>query len=134
MNHTLRHRLNEYPDIACERLEELSKLIFQVAANLELGEVEQSLKWGELSFSVKTGSPIRIDWKRKTPDKYYMFFHCQTKLVDTFRELYADKLELQGNRAIVLDITKPLPVFIITKCIEVTFTYKQRKHLSLLGM
>lgn len=126
--------MNDYPEIARERLEELSKLIFQVAANLELGEVEQSLKWGELSFSVKTGSPIRIDWKTKTPAKYYMFFHCQTKLVDTFRELFADKLEFQGNRAIVLDISKPLPTFIIAKCIELGFTYKQRKHMPLLGM
>ena len=105
----------------------------QAASDLELGEVEESLKWGEHSYSVKTGSPIRTDWKLKSPNQYYLFFNCQTKLIDTFRELHNDTLEFQGNRAIVLSLSSSLPEAEIKNCLELALTYQQRKHLPLLG-
>ena len=30
----------------------------QITSDLELGEVDETLKWGEPSYSVKTGSPL----------------------------------------------------------------------------
>ena len=133
MDKVVNYRFNDYPDSARVKLEYLRSLILQVAANLALGEVEESLKWGELSFSVKTGSPIRIDWKLKFPNNYYLFFNCKTKLVDTFRELYGDVLEFQGNRAIVLKLSEPIPEKIVKHCIELSLTYQKRKQLPLLG-
>jgi hypothetical protein len=74
-----------------------------------------------------------MDWKPQTPDRYFLFFHCQTKLVDTFRELYSSSLEFQGNRAIVLGVEKELPEKVIRHCIALAFRYKAIKHLPLLG-
>lgn len=122
-----------YPKQVQTRLVELRELILTVAAELNLGQVEESMKWGQLSFSVKTGSPFRIDWNAKSPEHYYLFFHCQTKLVDTFRQLYDKELEFQGNRAIVLPLSEPLPKQAISHCLSLAFTYRQRKHLPLLG-
>ncbi|WP_219703620.1 DUF1801 domain-containing protein [Marinomonas lutimaris] len=133
MNKAVQIRFDEYPENARIRLEELRSLVFRIAAELELGDVQESLKWGEPSYSVKVGSPLRMDWKPSSPDHYYLFFHCQTKLVDTFRELYGDVLEFQGNRAIVLSLFSPLPEATIKHCLELALTYHQRKHLPLLG-
>ncbi|TOQ38941.1 hypothetical protein CGG98_21345, partial [Vibrio parahaemolyticus] len=81
MDKVVKDRFDEYPDNARVRLEELRNIVFQVASELELGKVDETLKWGEPSYSVKTGSPLRIDWKLKSPNSYYVFFNCQTKLV-----------------------------------------------------
>ncbi len=118
------------------RIEELRNIVLTIASELKLGgEVEESLKWGGgPSYSVKTGSPVRMDWKQKTPSRYYLFFNCQTKLVDTFRELYSDSLEFQGNRAIILSLSAPLPEASIKTCLELALTYQKRKNLPLLGM
>ncbi|EHW0628594.1 DUF1801 domain-containing protein [Vibrio vulnificus] len=134
MDKAVKDRFDEYPDNARVRLEELRNLVFQVASELELGEVDETLKWGEPSYSVKTGSPLRMDWKLKSPNNYYLFFNCQTKLVDTFRELYGDELAFQVNRAIVLTLSKPLPETVIKSCLELALTYHQRKNLPLLGV
>lgn len=126
-------RFAQYPDNVRVRLDELRSIILSLANELDVGEVEESLKWGEPSYSVKFGSPIRLDWKIKSPTNYYLFFHCQTKLVDTFRELYADELVFQGNRAIVLSINEPLKKDIVKHCLTLAMTYQQRKHLPMLG-
>ncbi|MCG9599190.1 DUF1801 domain-containing protein [Vibrio sp. Isolate25] len=133
MNKVVKARFDEYPENVRLRLEELRNLVFQIASELELGEINESLKWGEPSYSVKTGSPLRMDWKLKSPNNYYLFFNCQTKLVDTFRELYGAVLEFQGNRAIVLSLSKPLPETAIKSCLELALTYQQRKNFPLLG-
>ncbi|EOX1767475.1 DUF1801 domain-containing protein, partial [Vibrio cholerae] len=76
MNKVVRERFDEYPENARIRLEELRNLVYQIASELELGEVNETLKWGEPSYSVKAGSPLRMDWKQKSPDNYYLFFNC----------------------------------------------------------
>ncbi|MFA0568885.1 DUF1801 domain-containing protein [Vibrio gallaecicus] len=133
MDKVVKERFDEYPENVRIRLEELRNLMFQIVSELELGEVEESLKWGEPSYAVKTGSPIRIDWKLKSPSNYYIFFNCQTKLIDTFRELHDGTLEFQGNRAIVLTLSNPLPEAEVKHCLELALTYQQRKHLPFLG-
>ena len=134
MNHAVKARFDEYPKHVRIRIEELRNIVLTIASELKLGEVEESLKWGEPSYSVKTGSPVRMDWKQKTPSRYYLFLNCQTRLVDTFRELYSDSVEFQGNRAIILSLSAPLPEASIKTCLELALTYQKRKNLPLLGM
>lgn len=126
-------KFKTYPEDVKTKLVEIRTMIYQLASNLTLGEVDETLKWGEPSYSVKSGSPIRIDWKAKTPNNYYLFFNCNTKLVATFRELYVDELEFQGNRAIVLNRSSPVPKQALSRCITLGLTYHQVKHLPLLG-
>ncbi|WP_320206541.1 DUF1801 domain-containing protein [Vibrio parahaemolyticus] len=130
MNKVVKERFDEYPENVRIRLEELRNLIFQIAFDLDLGEVDETLKWGEPSYSVKTGSPLRMDWKLKSPNNYYLFFNCQTKLVDTFRELYGEELVFQGNRAIVLSLSKALPETAIKSCLELAFSFGRVKKFT----
>jgi hypothetical protein len=133
MNAEIQGKLDSYPGHIKPLILELRNLVFSVAEDLGLGEIDETLKWGEPSYQVKNGSPVRIDWKSKYPDKYFLFFHCQTKLVDTFRELYSESLEFDGNRAIVLYVNKDLPKQVIRHCLELAMRYKSIKHLPLLG-
>jgi hypothetical protein len=133
MNAEIQGKLDSYPGHIKPLILELRNLVFSVAKDLGLGEIAETLKWGEPSYQVKNGSPVRIDWKSKYPDKYFLFFHCQTKLVDTFRELYSESLEFEGNRAIVLYVNKDLPKQVIRHCLELAMRYKSIKHLPLLG-
>lgn len=44
MNKVVKERFDEYPENARVRLEELRNLVFQIASDLELGEVDETLK------------------------------------------------------------------------------------------
>ena len=133
MKEEIQEKFDNYPEHISLLMHQLRELVLKVAEDQNLGKVEETLKWGEPSYLVKNGSALRIDWKSKTPNQYFLFFHCQTKLVDTFREVYSESLEFQGNRAIVLNIYKSLPEKIIRHCVELAFRYKSIKHLPLLG-
>ncbi|MBH0027108.1 DUF1801 domain-containing protein [Pseudoalteromonas sp. SWN29] len=121
---------NNYPQITKSTLIKLRELIYTVAQEQNLGAVEESIKWGEPSYSTINGSPIRIGFKGSS---CYLFFHCQSKLVSTFRELYSHSLTFEGNRAIVLNSEKPLPEYPLKACIKLALTYHSVKHLPLLG-
>ena len=136
MTDVIQNKFSQYPPNISTALNALRELIYSLVDELELGDIEETLKWGEPSFKVKTGSPIRLDWKTATPDNYYLFFNCQTKLVDTFRELYTDVLAFQGNRAIVLNInetTPPSATLALKHCLTLALTYQKVKLLPLLG-
>lgn len=130
---SVREKFDSYPEHVKSILLELRLLVFEIVREQNLGEVEETLKWGEPSYLVKTGSTVRFDWKQKSPESYFIYFNCKTKLVDTFRELYSNDLEFQGNRAIVLRLNAPMPTTILRHCIELSLKYKKIKHLTLLG-
>ena len=124
-----------YPKHIRKKMLALRQLVFETAAELDdVGNVEETLKWGEPSYRAKGGSTVRMDWKQSNPTQYALYFHCQTKLVDTFKELYRNKLKFQGNRAIVFDLNDQIPVDTIKHCIELTLTYHSRKKLPMLGV
>ena len=126
--------INSYPEPAKKHLLKLRELIFDLAKSANLEEPEESLKWGEPSYRVKGGSTLRMDWKAKTPDEYYLFFVCNTKLIDTFKTVFSDQLQFQGNRAIVLKLGEDIPEKILRTCIEMTFRYHSIKHIDLLNI
>lgn len=124
---------HQYPDRIRSKLAELKALILKTANELELSKVEESIKWGELSYSVKHGSPIRIDWKEQFNDSVFIYFNCNTKLVETFRELYPKQLILHGNRGLELKVEESWPERVICHCIELALRYHRLKNMSLLG-
>ncbi|MEJ2179610.1 MAG: DUF1801 domain-containing protein, partial [Gammaproteobacteria bacterium] len=119
-----------YPKHMRNNLMFLRQLVFDVALETEdVGDVEETVKWGEPSYVTKGGSTIRMDWKRSAPEQYAMYFHCRTKLVDTFKELYSGKLKFEGNRAIIFGENDQIPVDELKHCIYFSLTYHSKKHL-----
>lgn len=112
----------------------IRRLIFTVANRLDgLQSIQESLKWGEPSYTTITGSAVRLAWNASAADTYALCFHCRTTLVATFRKLYGKALVFEGNRAIVFRKDEKVPIEKLEKCIELALTYHQRKRLPLLG-
>ena len=93
-----------YPSDIREKLLRLRELIFEVAAETPgVGTIEETLRWGEpayLTTKTKTGSTVRIAWKKSQPAQYSMYFICTTNLVETFRSMFPRDFQYEGNRAI----------------------------------
>ena len=100
------------PEPARAGLRALRQMILDTAGSTEgVGAIQEALKWGQPSYltpETGSGSTIRIDRVKPADDQVAIFFHCQTDLVATFRELYPE-LSYSGNRAILLDARKKLP-------------------------
>lgn len=134
-NSKVQEVFEQYPAGIQSKLLKLRQLILDTAIETAgVGQVEETLKWGEPSFVVKNGSTIRIGWKRSKPDQYAIYFICSTKLVDTFKEVYPDVFSYEGNRAILFSENDEIPVNELKKCISMALTYHTRKHLPMLGM
>ena len=126
---------NNYPGYISDRLFELRELILETATDLdEIVTIEEDLKWGELSYSTPIGSTLRMDWKKKNPQQFSLYFQCTTKLVPTFKALYKDTFTFKKNRAIVFDVEQPLPIEQLKSCIKACLTYHKVKNLPLLGL
>ena len=57
----VKSKFDTYPEGIKTKLLLVRALIFELENELGLGQVTESLKWGEPSYHVKNGSPIRID-------------------------------------------------------------------------
>jgi len=125
-----------YPVRLRSKLMSLRRLILDTAAATPgVGRLKETLKWGQPSYltaETGSGSTIRID-RVKPADKpkggsgdgerYAIYFHCQTTLVPTFRQLYPEAFDFSGNRAILLDPDRPLPEAELRHCIALALTY-----------
>lgn len=116
-----------YPAPMRRRLLALRELILRTAAATDgVGELEETLKWGEpayLTSQTGSGSTLRIDWKKARPTEYAMYFNCQTTLVETFKTLFPDEFIYEGNRAIVFKASEPVPTDALAFCIAAALTY-----------
>jgi hypothetical protein len=124
-------KFSAYPAHVRPKLLALRELIFQTASTAEgAGEIEESLKWGEPAYATrnKSGSTVRIDWKRKTPDHYAMYFNCQTNLVETFRTLFPNDFKYDGNRALVFGLEDKIPKDSLALCVVASLTYHLQKR------
>jgi hypothetical protein len=122
-----------YPKPVKAKLLALRRLIFDTAKATEgVGALEEALKWGQPSYlttDTKSGSTIRIDQVKEADGQYAVYFHCQTDLVETFRELYPE-LHYGGNRSILLNAEEKLPEVSLRHCVALALTYHLRKRKS----
>ncbi len=115
-----------------KRLLALRDLIRSVAAATEgVGEIEETLKWGEpayLTAQSRSGSTIRLGSPKTQPGHCALYFNCNTNLVDTFRSLFPVGLQFEGNRAIVLAPDAKIDKPALALCIGAALTYHRDKN------
>ena len=120
-----------YPPAIRSKAMALRRLIFATAAATDgVGPITETLKWGEpayLTAASGSGSTIRIGWKKSAPGRYGLYFHCQTRLVETFRAQFPDLFVFEGNRAIVFEATDTVPAEPLAMCIAAALTYHRDK-------
>ena len=126
-----------YPKPLKARLLALRRLIFDTADNTKgAGTLRETLKWGQPSYltaETKSGSTIRIDQVKSAANQYAVYFHCQTDLVETFRELYPEEFSYGGNRCILLNAEEKLPEPALRHCVALALTYHLNKRKAARG-
>lgn len=124
-----------YPDEIRAKMEYLRQLVIEtIQESPEIGDFEETLKWGEPSFLTKHGSTLRMDWKEKHPEQVAMYFKCTSKLVDSFRNVFTDLFNYENNRAILFQLDQNIPELELKQCIRATLMYHKLKHLTNLGL
>lgn len=120
-----------YPRPVRQKFVTVRQLILKTAAADEaIGPIEETTKWGEpayLTTATGSGTTVRLGWKPAKPDRFAVLFHCRTTLVDDFRTLFADELDFEGNRAILLRVADPVPKKPLAACIAMALTYHRTK-------
>lgn len=118
------------PRSARMHLDTLRALIFETASDTQgVGAIEETLKWGQPSYLTrrpKSGTTIRLGWD-DAGTCISLFVHCQTSLVEAWRDRYGDTLTLIGNRELALRTDQPLPRAALQHCIAMALTYHLRK-------
>ncbi len=121
-----------YPPEIRKRILKLRELIFDVATRTQgVGALEESLKWGEPAYitaTSKSGSTIRVAWKKAKPTQYAMYFNCQTTLVDSFKTMFPDVFRFEGNRALVFEEHDDVPLEALRIYVEMALTYHAKKR------
>jgi hypothetical protein len=124
--------LSRYPEPVRARLLEIREAIFAIAAETEgVGPLTETLKWGEpayLTKASKSGTTIRLGTPKSAPGKCAVFFNCKTTLVETFRTHFSSDFYFEGNRALVLSSTVPVPEEPLALCLRAALTYHRRKR------
>ncbi|MGC1204632.1 MAG: DUF1801 domain-containing protein [Flavobacteriaceae bacterium] len=133
-NPKVKEVFNAYPKHVKPQLLYLRELVLEEAKKVNgLEKLEETLKWGEPSYVTKHGSTLRMDWKSKSPNQYAMYFQCSSRLVSTFKIIYKNEFNFEGNRAIVFKLNDKVAETELKRCILLALTYHKVKHLPLLG-
>jgi hypothetical protein len=125
-----------YPKPLKTKLLALRRLILDTARTTGgVGPLEETLKWGQPSYLTSasgSGSTVRID-RIKSTNRYAIFFHCQTRLIETFRELYPTQMRYGGNRCIILTTEDAVPEPALRHCVALALTYHLNKRKGMNG-
>ena len=126
--------LQLYPDEIQNKLLDIREMIFELAStHAAIGDIEETLKWGEPSSLAKHGSTVRLAWRKSAPEQYGIYFNCKSKLIETFKEIYPTTFAYSDNRAIILNPKLKIPSNELKHCLQMALTYHKIKHLNLLG-
>lgn len=108
----------------------LKSLIYEQAdLNPKVGEIEESLKWGQLSYVSKnrSGTPIRLGTEKKMPDFYGLYVNCSTSVISDTKHIYGDIFQYDGNRGLMFKVDDQLPEKEIRHIIDIILCYHINK-------
>lgn len=121
----------DYPAALRKKLDRLRDMIFEVATETEgVGPLEETLKWGSPSYltcETQSGTTVRIDRIGWQKEKYGIFVHCQSGVLDQFRAAFGNDFNYDGNRGLILDSKDELPEEAVRHFIWLALTYHIRK-------
>jgi hypothetical protein len=109
---------------------EVRGLILEVAAAAEVGPLTETLKWGEPAYLTevsRSGTTIRLGVTRGEVSRCAVFFNCKTRLVEGFRERFAEEFSYEGKRALVLPHEADWSREALALCLADALTYHRRK-------
>ena len=133
MSDSVKDKFSLFTEEARIKLMEIRSAIFELADEEGIGEITETLKWGEPSYLSEYGSTVRLGWHSKHPNHISVYFNCHAVLIETFKEVYAGQFNFVGNREIRLPLSESIPFPQLMSCISMSLRYHKIKHLPLLG-
>ena len=119
-----------YPPTLRTALLELRRLILETAAEEDVGDIVETLKWGQAAYLTarpRTGTTIRIDALKGSADRYAMYVNCKTSLIDIYRLMYPDTFQYEGQRAVTFSTGSTPPEAPLRHCILLALTYHRTR-------
>ena len=118
------------PQPARGRMRELRKIIFAAARVANVGEIEETLKWGQPAYlpaPPRIGTTLRLGWSKTDPERIGVYVHCQTRLLDRYRERFPTEFVYEGNRALKLPVNGPFEETALHQVAVMALTYHHEK-------
>ena len=100
--------------------------LMQAAQDLDIQNLEESLKWGEPAWRPrKGGTTLRLSWKPGS-DEIGLFVDCKTDLNARMMSDYPDAFRYHPPRAMYHSVAdEDLPVAALTHLARITFRYSR---------
>ena len=120
-----------YPAAVRKRLLDVRKLIYRTAEADGVGPLTETLKWGEPAYLTEasgSGTTVRLGVPRATKGQCAIFVNCRTTLIESFRNQFPEEFDYQGNRALLIDLSKPSPEKPLAMCVSMALNYHRRKR------
>ena len=117
-----------YPRPQRDALLDLRRLILHAAQEAEV-EIVETLKWGQPAYlpaRPRVGTTVRIDAIKGSPDRYALYVHCQTTLMDSYRLLYPEDFAFEGNRGLIFSTEAEVPETALKHCVALALTYHRK--------
>lgn len=116
-----------YPDHARATLLQIRQLIFETAIATQTAPVQETLKWGEPAYlpAKKHGTTIRLG---ASDTHAALFVHCQTTLLDQYRERFPTEFTYEGNRAVRFALDAKLNSAALAQIIALALTYHKERR------
>ena len=108
------------------RFGEIRALIRDVARTLDVGPIEESLKWRQPAWRPtrpRTGSTLRLNWDSGASKSIALFVDCKTTLASEMFAAYPYDFAYESNRALRLALDATPPRDAIRFLAERTFSY-----------
>lgn len=121
---------DQYPTEINEKLLYLKSIIYERAElNSKVDEIEESLKWGQLSYVSKnrSGTPIRLGTEKKMPGFYGLYVNCSTTVINDIKHIYGDIFRYDGNRGLLFKVHDQFPENQIRNVIDLILCYHVNK-------
>lgn len=118
-----------FESAAPEHLAQIRTLILETANKLNVAPIEETLKWGQPAFvpPKKFGTTIRLG---AAETHAVLYVHCQTNLVQQFKEIFPTEFTYEGNRAVHIPLHQPINAEALSQVIALALTYHQKKKAA----
>lgn len=113
-----------FPPSAQDTLLALRRMIYDLAADLPVGPIEETTKWGQPSYATpktKAATPIRLGVAKS--GEAALFTHCQTRVMSDFQAIAPRTLEFDGNRAVHIPAGQSVNLDELAPLIRAALTY-----------
>ena len=115
---------------AAERLRFIRSLVLAAGEAADAGGIEETLKWGQPSYlprKKRVGTTVRLGLLSSNPNHCALFVHCQTTLLDQYRDRFPDEFTYLDNRAVLIPIEGKFPEIALQHMASMAFTYHRNK-------